>query len=73
MLNQGSVNLQLDLRSINYPSKYNVLFYTAESFKSNEVRQFTSWVDYSLRPSSTNNYIAKQYNDKGGRRTADSS
>jgi hypothetical protein len=38
----GSVNLQLDLGSINYPSKYNVMFY---SFKSNEVRQFTSWIN----------------------------
>ena len=41
----GSVNLQLDLGSINYPSDYNVMFYSAESFKSNEVRQFTSWVN----------------------------
>ncbi len=40
----GSVNLNLDLSSINYPSKYNLLFYSAESFKSNEVRQFTSWI-----------------------------
>jgi hypothetical protein len=40
----GSVNLNLDLSSINYPSNYNLLFYSAESFKSNEVRQFTSWV-----------------------------
>jgi hypothetical protein len=40
----GSVNLQLDLSSINYPSKYDVLFYTAESLKSDEVRQFTNWV-----------------------------
>jgi hypothetical protein len=40
----GSVNLYLDLSSINYPSNYNLLFYSAESFKSNEVRQFTSWV-----------------------------
>ena len=40
----GSVNLNLDLSSINYPSKYNLLFYSAESFMSNEVRQFTSWV-----------------------------
>ena len=38
------VNLHLDLSSINYPSKYNLLFYSAESFKSNEVRQFTSWI-----------------------------
>ncbi|HET7147050.1 MAG TPA: MFS transporter, partial [Candidatus Nitrosopolaris sp.] len=41
----GSVHLQLGLGSINYPSKYNVMFYSAESFKSNEVRQFTSWVN----------------------------
>jgi len=33
----GSVNLQLGLESINYPTKYNVMFYSAESFKSNEV------------------------------------
>ncbi|HZI71392.1 MAG TPA: hypothetical protein VFD60_09540 [Nitrososphaeraceae archaeon] len=38
------VNLHLDLSSINSPSKYNLLFYTAESFKSNEVRQFTNWI-----------------------------
>ena len=44
-LNLGSVNLQLPLGSINYPTKYVVMFYSAESFKSNEVRQFTSWVD----------------------------
>jgi len=41
----GSVNLSLDLGSINYPSDYNLLFYTAESYKSNEVRQFTNWVN----------------------------
>ena len=41
----GSVNLELDLSSIDHPGKYNLLFYTAESFKSNEVRQFTSWVN----------------------------
>jgi hypothetical protein len=37
--------LSLDLGSINYPSDYNLLFYTAESYKSNEVRQFTNWVN----------------------------
>lgn len=42
---QGSVSLQLDLGSINYPNRYDLLFYTAESYKSNEVRQFTSWVN----------------------------
>jgi hypothetical protein len=41
---QESVSIDLDLKDIGFPSKYNVLFYTAESFKSNEVRQFTSWV-----------------------------
>jgi hypothetical protein len=40
----GYIKLQLDLGSINYPSEYGVLFYTAESFKSNEVRDFSSWV-----------------------------
>jgi hypothetical protein len=40
----GYVRLGLDLSSINYPSNYGVLFYTAESFKSNEVRDFMSWV-----------------------------
>jgi hypothetical protein len=42
---QNSVTLSLDLGSINYPSRYDLLFYTAESYKSNEVRQFTSWVN----------------------------
>lgn len=41
----GYVSLGLPLRSINYPSRYSVLFYTAESYKSNEVRDFTTWVD----------------------------
>ena len=40
----GSVDFDLNLSSINNPSKYNLLFYSAESFQSNEVRQFTSWV-----------------------------
>lgn len=40
----GSVNLHLDLGSINNPSNYDLLFYSAESYKSNEVRQFTNWV-----------------------------
>jgi hypothetical protein len=42
---RGAVRLELDLSSVNYPSKYDLLFYTAESYKSNEVRQFTSWVN----------------------------
>lgn len=41
----GSVHLSLGLGSINYPSHYNLLFYSAESYKSNEVRQFTNWVN----------------------------
>jgi hypothetical protein len=40
----GYVKLQLDLDSINSPSNYGLSFYTAESFKSSEVRDFTSWV-----------------------------
>jgi hypothetical protein len=43
-LDPGYVNLRLDLNSINYPSAYGLSFYTAESFKSNEVRDFTTWV-----------------------------
>jgi hypothetical protein len=40
----GAVHLSLDLGSINNPSNYDLLFYSAESYKSNEVRQFTNWV-----------------------------
>ena len=40
----GYVKLRLDLNSINSPSSYGLSFYTAESFKSSEVRDFTSWV-----------------------------
>jgi hypothetical protein len=40
----GHVNLRLDLDSIHSPSNYGLSFYTAESFKSNEVRDFTNWV-----------------------------
>ncbi|MEJ7641517.1 MAG: hypothetical protein WKF36_04905 [Candidatus Nitrosocosmicus sp.] len=40
----GYANLDLELSSINSPSEYNILFYAAESHKSNEVRQFTSYV-----------------------------
>jgi hypothetical protein len=36
--------LRLDLNSIHSPSKYGLSFYTSESFKSNEVRDFTRWV-----------------------------
>src|SRR5207244_12266561 len=40
----GYVKLRLDLNSIDYPSAYGLSFYTAESFKSNEVRDFTTWI-----------------------------
>ncbi len=40
----GYANLDLDLSSIYSPREYNLLFYAAESHKSNEVRQFTSYV-----------------------------
>lgn len=40
----GYVELKLNLDSIHSPSEYGLSFYTAESFKSNEVRDFTSWV-----------------------------
>jgi hypothetical protein len=43
-LGPGYVHLRLDLGSINYPSAYGLSFYTAESFKSNEVRDFTTWI-----------------------------
>ena len=36
--------MRLNLSSIHSPSEYGLSFYTAESFKSNEVRDFTSWV-----------------------------
>jgi hypothetical protein len=48
----GYVKLQLDLGSINSPSEYGISFYTAESFKSNEVRDFSSWV--AVPPSTIN-------------------
>lgn len=41
---RGAVSLVLPLNLIDYPSEYNLLFYSAESYKSNEVRQFTNWV-----------------------------
>ena len=40
----GYVKVRLDLNSINYPTAYGLSFYTAESYKSNEVRDFTSWI-----------------------------
>lgn len=38
----GYVRINLDLSSINSPSEYNLLFYSAESIGSDEVRQFTN-------------------------------
>ena len=40
----GYVKVRLDLKYINYPKPYGLSFYTAESYKSNEVRDFTSWI-----------------------------
>lgn len=40
----GYVKMRLDLNSINYPRAYGLSFYTSESYKSNEVRDFTSWI-----------------------------
>jgi hypothetical protein len=40
----GYVKLRLDLESIHSPGNYGLSFYTAESLKSNEVRDFTNWV-----------------------------
>ena len=45
MIGPGYVKLLFDLDSIGYPKAYGMSFYTAESFKSNEVRDFTGWVD----------------------------
>jgi hypothetical protein len=41
---RGAISLEFPLVLLNYPSEYNLLFYAAESYKSNEVRQFTNWV-----------------------------
>ena len=43
-LGPGYAKLRLDLNSIHSPSEYGLSFYTAESFKSSEVRDFTGWV-----------------------------
>jgi hypothetical protein len=60
----GYVKLRLNLSSINYPSEYGILFYSAESFKSNEVRDFTSWVAIPPSPinisTSPNNIVIRQ-------------
>jgi hypothetical protein len=52
MIGPGYVKLQLDLSSLNYPTEYGLSFYTAETFKSNEVRDFTNWV--AIPPASIN-------------------
>jgi hypothetical protein len=60
----GYVKLRLNLSSIYYPSEYGILFYTAESYKSNEVRDFTSWVAIPPSPinisTSPNNIVIRQ-------------
>jgi hypothetical protein len=60
----GYVKLRLNLSSINNPSEYGVLFYSAESFKSNEVRDFTSWVAIPPSPikisTSPDNIVIRQ-------------
>lgn len=40
----GYINLRLDMDSIHSPSNYGLSFYTSESLKSNEVRDFTNWI-----------------------------
>ncbi|MGC2572886.1 MAG: MBL fold metallo-hydrolase [Candidatus Nitrosopolaris sp.] len=63
-VSSGYVKLRLDLSSINNPREYGVLFYTAESFKSNEVRDFTSWVAIPPSPikvsTSPDNIVIRQ-------------
>ena len=43
-IGRGYVKLRLDLGSINNPSAYGMSFYTSESYESNEVRDFTTWI-----------------------------
>lgn len=43
-IGRGYINLRLDLGSIKYPTKYGLSFYTAESYKSNEVRDYSPWI-----------------------------
>lgn len=40
----GYVNLRLDLDAIHSPGNYGLSFYATESYKSNEVRDYTSWI-----------------------------
>ena len=44
LVGPGYVKLRFDLASIHSPSAYALSFYASESFKSNEVRDFTTWV-----------------------------
>jgi hypothetical protein len=55
----------LDLKSINYPTAYGLSFYTAESFKSNEVRDFTGWIAI---PPATVDILTHPENIEGMRR-----
>jgi hypothetical protein len=40
----GYVNLRLDLEAIHSPGNYGLSFYATESYKSNEIRDYTSWI-----------------------------
>ena len=40
----GYVKLNLNLSSIDNPGEYGILFYTTDSFKTDEVSDFTDWV-----------------------------
>jgi hypothetical protein len=40
----GYVNLRLDLETIHSPGNYGLSFYATESYKSNEIRDYTSWI-----------------------------
>ncbi len=48
----GYVKLNLNLSSIDNPREYGILFYTTDSFKTNEVSDFTDWV--GIPPSAMN-------------------
>lgn len=43
-IGSGYVKLNLNLSSIDNPREYGILFYTTDSFKTNEVSDFTDWV-----------------------------
>jgi len=44
IIGPGYAKLNLNLSSIDNPSEYGILFYTTDSFKTNEVSDFTDWV-----------------------------